>query len=108
MKTFFKSIAGLILLCILGAFIFLFLMWSRVPDMVASHLSKTLGVAVEIGDIHLSTSQITIQNLDIANPRGFNLNHALTTQEIIVQAPVTRYFHDDIVIDEIDMNNVYI
>ncbi len=108
MKTFFKSVAGLILICILGAFIFLFLMWSRVPDMVASHISKTLGVAVGIGDIHLSPSEITIQNLDIENPREFSLTYALSVQDIAIKAPVTRYFHDAIVIEEIYLENVYI
>lgn len=108
MKTFLKALAGLILICILGAFIFLFVMWSRLPDMASRELSKTLGVNVEIGDIRLSPSQITVQSLDISNPPGFRLSYALTTQNIDILAPFSRYFHNDIVIDEIDLSNVYI
>jgi uncharacterized protein involved in outer membrane biogenesis len=108
MKTFFKILASLILICILGAFIFLFVIWSRLPDMASNELSETLGVPVEIGDIRLSPSQITVQSLDIGNPSGFHLNYALAVQSIDILAPFTNYFRNDIVIDEIDLNNVYI
>jgi hypothetical protein len=108
MKTFWKLIAALFIICILAAFIFAFLLWSRMPDIVSQHLSKTLGVPVEIGDIHLSLKQITIQSLDISNPRSFRLSHALGVQEIDILAPILNYFHQDIVIDEINMKNVYI
>lgn len=108
MKTLLKTIGALLIICILGAFIFAFLMWSRMPDMVAQRLSKTLGVPVEIGDIRFSPQQITIQSLDVSNPRGFRLDCALGVQEIDIQAPVLRYLHDDITIEEIDMKNVYI
>ena len=48
-----KGISGVVLLCIIGGAIFLFLLWSRMPDMVASHLAKRLKVGVEIGDMTL-------------------------------------------------------
>lgn len=108
MRIFFKSLAGIIVICILAAVILFFLAKSRLPDMIASRLSKTLGVAVEIGDMNFSLSQIKIDNLEISNPRGFKLEHAFTTQEIVINAPLMGYLHQDIVIDEIDLNNVYI
>lgn len=108
MRTLFKSLAGIIVLCVLAGVIMFFLAKSRLPDMIASKLSKSLGVPVEIGDMNFSLSSITIDNLEIGNPRGFKLEHAFTTQEIVIHAPLLSYFKKDIVIDEIDLNSVYV
>lgn len=108
MRIFFKSLAGLIILCILAAGIVFFVVKSRLPDMIANKLSKTLQVPVEIGDMNFSFNTIKIDNLEIGNPRGYKLEHAFTVQEIVVHAPLMGYMSNDIVIDEIDLNNVYI
>jgi len=108
MRIFFKSLAGLIILCILAAGILFFVVKSRLPDMIANKLSKTLQVPVEIGDMNFSFNTIKIDNLEIGNPRGYKLEHAFTVQEIVVHAPLMGYMSNDIVIDEIDLNNVYI
>lgn len=76
--------------------------------MIASRLSKTLQVAVQIGDMDFSLNKIQIDNLEISNPRGYKLDHALTVQEIDIHAPLTGYLNKDIVIDEINLNNVYL
>ncbi len=108
MRIFFKSILGIIVICILAAVIVFFLAKSRLPDMIASRLSKTLQVSVEIGDMNFSMNNIKIDNLEIGNPRAFKLEHAFTAQEINIKAPLTGYLQKDIVIDEIVLNNVYI
>jgi uncharacterized protein involved in outer membrane biogenesis len=108
MRIFFKSLAGIIVICVLAGVILFFLAKSRLPDMIASKLSKTLQVAVEIGDMNFSFDAIKIENLEISNPRGFKLEHAFTVQEIVIHAPLMGYMNKDIVIDEIDLNNVYI
>jgi uncharacterized protein involved in outer membrane biogenesis len=108
MRWFFKTIAGLILICILAALIVFFLAKSRLPDIISSHLTKTLKVPVEIGDLNFSLNTIKIDNLEIGNPPSFKLEHALTTQQIIVDAPIMGYFKKDIVIEDITLNNVYI
>ncbi len=108
MRTFWKSLLGIVILCILAAVVIFFLFWSRVPDMVASRLSKTLKVAVEIGDINLSMNRIEVEHFEISNPRNYQLDRAFGAQQILVNAPLTRYLHNDIVIDEIDVNDVYI
>jgi uncharacterized protein involved in outer membrane biogenesis len=108
MRIFFKSLAGIIVICILAGVIVFFLAKSRLPDMIASKLSKTLKVSVEIGDMHFGMDSITIDNLEISNPRGFKLEHAFTTQEIVIHAPLMGYLNNDIVIEEIDLNDVYI
>jgi hypothetical protein len=108
MKTFFKSIIGIVVICILGGVVFLFLAWSRVPDMVSSNLSKTLKVGVEIGDIHFGMNQLTVDKFVIDNPRGFTLPKAFGVDEIAIKAPVLNYLRDDIEINEITLDNVYI
>jgi uncharacterized protein involved in outer membrane biogenesis len=108
MRVLFKSLAGLIIICILAGVIVFFLAKSRLPDMIASKLSKILQVPVEIGDMNFSMKSITIDNLEIGNPRGYQLEHSFTTQEIEIKAPLMGYFKKDIVINEIDLNNVYL
>ncbi|MBS0647712.1 MAG: AsmA family protein [Verrucomicrobia bacterium] len=108
MRTFFKSILGIVVICILAGTVLFFLAKSRLPDMIASRLSKTLQVNVQIGDIDLSMNRIKIENLEISNPKGYKLQYAFTTQEIDIHAPLTGYLKQDIVIDEIDLNNVYL
>lgn len=108
MRVFLKCLAIILVICILAGIILFFLARSRLPDVVANKLSKTLQVAVEIGDINVGLNTVTVDNFEINNPRGFKLEHALTTQKIIVQAPLMNYAKNDIVIEEITMNNVYI
>ncbi len=108
MKTFYKSLAGIILLCLIGGAIFLFLLWSRVPDMIATHLSKRLKVGVEIGDMRLSPRQLTVDHFEIHSPTGFELPKALLTEKISIETPLTHFFHDNIEIDQIILSNIYI
>jgi hypothetical protein len=103
-----KGIGGVILLCIIGGAIFLFLLWSRMPDIIASKLSKRLKVAVEIGDMKLSHNSIGVDRFVIHNPVGFKLPKAFSAQTIVIQAPLANYLKDAIVIDQILVNNVYI
>lgn len=108
MKTFVRSAIGLVVLVLIGALILLFIGWSRVPDIVANSLSKKLKVVVEIGDIDLSLRSIDVEKLEIGNPRGYSLPRAFAADRIAINAPLTRYMHNDIVIDEIDVDNIYL
>ncbi|MBS0615995.1 MAG: hypothetical protein JSR58_05535 [Verrucomicrobia bacterium] len=108
MKTFVRSALGLVVLLFIGALIILFVMWSRVPDLLAGSLSKKLKVVVEIGDIDLSLKNIDIEKLEIGNPRGYSLPRAFAVDRIAIEAPLTRYLKNHIVIDEINLDNVYL
>jgi len=108
MKTFIRSLTGLVIIVILAAIIILFLAWSRVPDLVAGNLSKKLKVLVEIGDIDLSLRSIDVEKLEIGNPRGFYLPRAFAADRILIEAPLSRYLKDNIEIEEIDIDNVYL
>ena len=96
MRKLVKGIGGIILLCIIGGAIFLFLFWSHVPDMVASKLSKRLQVGVEIADMKLSLSSIGVERFVIHNPEGYKLPKAFSAETINIDAPLTHYLKDAI------------
>lgn len=108
MKTFFSTLAGIVVLVILAAVIVGFIFWSRVPDILANHLSEKLKVSVEIDSIGLGWGKIDVKEIQIGNPPGSILAKAFTCNEIDVMAPVTRYLSKNIVIDEIDVKDVYL
>jgi len=98
----------IILIIIAAIAALLFFGWSRAPDMLANNLSKKLGVAVSIDSMNLRSSEIDVNKLTIGNPRGYSLPKAFSAEEIQIHAPVTTYFSNDILIDEIDVNNIYL
>lgn len=108
MKTFFSTLAGIIVIIILAAVIVGFIFWSRVPDILANNLSKKLKVSVEIDSIGLGWGKIDVDKIQIGNPPGSILTHAFTCSQIEVRAPLTRYLSQNIVIDEIDVKDVYL
>jgi hypothetical protein len=108
MKAFFSTLAGLIVIVILAAVIVGFIFWSRVPDLLANNLAKTLKVSVEIDSLGLGWNHIDINKIQIGNPPNSLLAKAFSAAKISVIAPFTRYLHSDIVIDEIDVNDVYL
>lgn len=108
MKTLFKSLAGILVICILAGIILGFIGWSRLPDMIASNLSNTLKVKVEIGDLGFGLQKLTVEKFVIDNPRGFSLSKAFGVSSIAVNAPILGYLHDDISIEEITLDHVYI
>lgn len=108
MKRVVKGISGLVLLALIGGAIFLFLLWSRVPDIVASKLSERLQTRFEIGDIKLGLKTLSVDRFDIHNPRGYTLPKAFSANQIMVEAPLAHYIKDHIEIEQIVVSDVYI
>lgn len=98
----------LLLIIIIAVVVIFFMGKSRLPDMLANNLSKKLQVAVSIDSMDLSFSKIDANQLEIGNPKGFSLPKAFSAKEIEVTAPITEYFRDSIVIEEIDVNEIYL
>lgn len=95
-----------LLLIAIGAF---FVIWqNRLPDMAANHLSKKLQVAVSIDAIDLSSSEITIKNIEIGNPHGYHLPRAFSAETITLFAPLSRYLSKHLLIEEIVVDNIYL
>ncbi|MBY0529417.1 MAG: hypothetical protein K2P51_04420 [Rhabdochlamydiaceae bacterium] len=108
MKKFLSTVLGIVVVAILAAVVVGFIFWSRVPDMVANNLSKKLNVAVTIDDMTLSWGKVGIEKVVVGNPPSAILSRAFSCRQIDVLAPFTRYIDKKIVIDEIDLNDVYL
>jgi uncharacterized protein involved in outer membrane biogenesis len=108
MKTFFSTLIGFIIVIILAAVVVGFVFWSRLPDIAATHLSKEMKVPVQIDSFGLSWGKIDAKKIEIGNPYKSILPKAFACDEINVLAPFTNYLSKHVIIDEIDLKNVYI
>jgi uncharacterized protein involved in outer membrane biogenesis len=108
MKRFILSLLGIIVLLVIGGFIVLALSWSSLPDIIANKLSSKMKVSVEIEDIQWGWNAIDIQKIEIGNPTGSILPKAFSAEDIVFQAPISNYLKRNIVIDEVDLKNVYV
>ena len=104
MKAFIKWI----IIVVLAALMLGFFAWSFVPGMVSRELTKKMGVPVSVGSIGLSPWSITASNFVVGNPRGSMMSKALAVKTIKIKAPISRYFKDRIVIDEVDLNSIFL
>lgn len=102
------KIASWIVVVLVAALVILFLAWSRVPDMLATRLSQKMKVSVTIDDINLSPAAVKVRKLEIGNPRGSILSKAFSAGLIDVKAPLMRYLNQDIVVDEIHIDKIYL
>ncbi len=96
------------IIIILAVIVILFLGWARVPDMFANNLAKKLGVPVSISSISAGLKQIDIKEIEIGNPRGYSMPKAFSSKEILIKTPLMSYLDDKIIVDEIDVNDIYI
>ena len=108
MKTFFRGIFGYITIAIVAICIAAFIVWSRAPDMLASHLSKELGVPVEIEDIEIGFSYFAIDNFEIGNVPNGILAKAFSVETLDIDAPLSRYFNPQVMIESVQLDNVYL
>ncbi len=108
MKIFFSTLTGIIIVIILATVVIGFIGWSRVPDIVANHLSQKLKVSVEVEGMSLGWGKIEIDKVVIGNPHGAILSKAFSCISIDALAPFTNYLDQKIIIDEIDVNDVYL
>jgi uncharacterized protein involved in outer membrane biogenesis len=108
MRAFFTSLAGLIVVAIIVIVIVVIIGWSRVPDIIANNLSKKMKVYVEVGSVQLGWGKIKIKKIEIGNPPGAVQTQAFRCKEIAINTPFTRFFDKQIVIEEIDLNDVFL
>ncbi len=93
---------------IIAIVVLFFIGLSRVPDMLAGNLSKKFGVPVSIDAMHFRMSEIEVDNIEIGNPKGYTLPKAFSAEEIEISAPLTHFLKEDIVIDEVEVENIYL
>lgn len=99
---------SIFLIVVVGIAVAAFILWLRVPSMLAETASKKLGVGVSIGSMGLTPSNISVSNIEIANIPKSILPKAFSCGSLNVSAPLTNYLKDDIVVDEISLDRVYL
>jgi uncharacterized protein involved in outer membrane biogenesis len=107
-KRIILSLVGIIVVAIIAAGIAIALLWSRLPGIISSKLSEKMGVNVAIGDMRFGWNDIDIHNVEVGNPRGYFLPKAFTAKIISMFTPLPNYLDNPIVIDRIEINNVYV
>jgi hypothetical protein len=103
---------GIIISSIVPLFLIIFLvlhlMWNQVPRKLAQTLSNALQTSVLIGDATIAPSRIGLQKIIINSPRKSQLSKAFSCENLNVNAPILEYIKDDIVIDLIELDDVYL
>ncbi len=108
MKVLLSTFAGLIIVIILAAAIIGSILWSRLPDLLADHLSKEMKVPISIATIRAKWGEIDINKIQVANLPKSLLTHAFSCDQIAVITPYSNYFSQNVIIEEIDLNSVYL
>lgn len=80
----------------------------RLSDIAADHFSRKLQVAVSIDSLKPGFKEIKIEEIQIGNPRGYSLPKAFAAKEAHLHAPCIEYFKENVVIEEIDINDIYL
>jgi len=108
MHPIFKSLIGLVVILILAMGIALFIGWASVPNLIATNLSKKLKVAVNVREVDLSWKSLDIEKITISNPTPGILTSAFSAELVHIKAPINRYLHREILIDEAIVDEIYI
>ena len=78
------------------------------PRFVSNRLTDMMKVYVSLGDLNLGLKDITAEELTIMNPKGFHLPKAMSIEKISISTPFTAFFRDEVVIDELRLDNIYV
>ena len=108
MKALFSTFMGCVVLAVVAAIISGVILWARLPDMLSNVLSKKMQLPVSVQSLNARWDHIGIQDIQVNNPPKSILAHALKCKQVSVDAPLSRYFHDALVIDEIHLNDIYL
>lgn len=85
-----------------------FIARSRAPDMLAENLSRKLGVAVSIDSMDVGPSKLGLEQIEVGNAKGYSLPKAFSAEEIEIHAPLLGYFKDQITIEEVEVEDIYL
>lgn len=102
-----RPVGSLIVLIVAIAVLSYFAL-SRSPDMLSNYLSKQLGVTVSIDGIKVRQKSITLNQFNIANEPNYSLSKAFSAKTITLNAPIMNYFQDQVVVDEITVDTIYL
>ncbi len=104
-KKIYLSTAGIVVVAVLSLIVAILLL--KAP-IISSYLSHKLGVNVSMRSVSISTSGMKINKFKINNPIGARTNTALSAQNIDVGYQWKELRADPGVIEDIELNNVFL
>jgi hypothetical protein len=104
MKIFWSILIGIIIIIS----VLVFFSWKYLPSWISDDLSQKAKVPVSITRLTLTPNNIGVYGLKVKNPKEFRLAYALKVKKIQSKAPLRSYFHDNVIIDQLDLNTVYL
>ena len=99
---------SIFLVLIIAIAVVIYMGWGKLPSMLSTHLTQMMGVKVTIERVGIGFESVSVYDFSIDNVKGGILKKALTTKEIDVRAPFTHYMKDEIIIDEIAIDGIYL
>ena len=99
-----KTLIPLFLLLLMG----FYLLWNTVPNRLSQAMSKDLQTTVFVGDATFSLNKIGLKKIAINSPTKSRLPQAFSCDRLSVQAWVSNYLKNNIVIDLIELDDVYL
>jgi hypothetical protein len=103
-KILIKTIIPLFLVGLMA----LYLLWNTVPTRISKTLSEALKTTVFIGNARFSPNVINFDKISINSIKNSKLPQAFTCENLGLHNFFTNYFHSDIEIDLIELNDVYL
>lgn len=85
-----------------------FISLPKAPKILASSLSKKLGVLVSIKSIKFGISDTKISSVEISNPQDYKLAKAFSSGEIEISSPITEFLKSEVKIDEVKVDDIYL
>ncbi len=93
---------------IISLIIFIVLLWVMKAPVMSMILTNKLRVKVKVGRIVMRPSYTKIHHFKIKNPHGIRKRTAFSTKEIDVKYQFSQLFDNPRVIDEINMEDVFL
>lgn len=99
-----KIILPLFLIAFMGFYLF----WQTVPSRMTKILTNSFQTPVFIGDASFGLYDLAFRKIIISSPKGSSLPQAFSCSKLSIDAWITNYLKKDIVIDLIELDNVYL
>ncbi|MBS0625923.1 MAG: hypothetical protein JSS32_07730 [Verrucomicrobia bacterium] len=93
---------------VLGVIAVVLFFWLIKAPIMASYLTKKLGVDVSIGSISMWPSQTKMNNFRIRNPHGFKSKSAFKVESTQIQYAFKKLWAEPTEIDLIDLENIFL
>lgn len=103
-----RKLLWFLLVLILGLCVAAAVVWMNRTDIAAHFLSKGLHVPVTIQSLEIGNNQSTIEKLWVGNPSQSKTNTSFSAETIQINATMKELRGNPLVIEEIDLKNVFI